>query len=80
MDLNPAKREMFVADYGGLRIVAHNDLSGDFPSKIAPRWRDPSLGKTAYVHATHSVVDWFAYAIWHDGELRRALSLSSDGL
>ena len=26
----------------------------------------------------HSVVDWFAYAIWHDGKLQRSLSLSPD--
>jgi hypothetical protein len=26
----------------------------------------------------HSVVDWFAYAVWIDGQLRRSLSLSPD--
>ena len=26
----------------------------------------------------HSVVDWFAYAIWKDGKLQRSLSLSPD--
>lgn len=26
----------------------------------------------------HSVVDWFAYAIWNEGNLRRSLSLSPD--
>ena len=26
----------------------------------------------------HSVVDWFAYAIWNEGKLRRSLSLSPD--
>lgn len=27
----------------------------------------------------HSVVDWFAYAIWQGGVLRRSLSVSPDG-
>jgi hypothetical protein len=32
-----------------------------------------------YLHAMHSVVDWFAYAIWTgDGELWRSLSVSPD--
>ena len=26
----------------------------------------------------HSTVDWFAYAVWSDGALRRSLSLSPD--
>lgn len=30
-----------------------------------------------YLHAMHSVVDWFAFAVWGpDGKLRRALSVS----
>jgi hypothetical protein len=26
----------------------------------------------------HSVVDWFAFAVWQDGRLKRSLSLSPD--
>ncbi len=26
----------------------------------------------------HSVVDWFAYGVWQDGQLQRALSLNPD--
>jgi hypothetical protein len=26
----------------------------------------------------HSVVDWFAFAVWQDGHLKRSLSLSPD--
>lgn len=32
-----------------------------------------------YLHAMHSVVDWFAFAQWTDGKLIRSLSLSPDG-
>src|SRR5215469_4145357 len=33
--------------------------------------------RSVYVHAMHSVVDWFALGVWGpDGELKRALSVS----
>ena len=77
--LNPPKNQMFVGCYGGLRIVAHYELAIDRPSKVDRRWFDPTLGRTAYVHATHSVVDWFAFGLWRDGRLIRSLSVSPDG-
>src|SRR5262245_15580124 len=77
--LNPPKNQMFVGCYGGLRIVAHYELTIDRPSKVDRRWFDPTLGRTAYVHATHSVVDWFAFGLWRDGRLIRSLSVSPDG-
>jgi hypothetical protein len=40
--------------------------------------RDPALGQRIYLHAMHSTVDWFAYAVWKDGKLQRSLSLSPD--
>ena len=33
---------------------------------------------TAYLHAMHSAVDWFAFALWENGRLVRSLSLSPD--
>ena len=77
-DLNPYDGEIHVADYGGLRIVAHESLGLDDPAQIDPRWIDPSLGRTAFVLGTHSVVDWFAFGLWRDGRLIRALSCNSD--
>ncbi len=76
--LNPGDNEVFVGDYGDLKIIAHHELGVDFLSRIDARWHDPEIGSTAYVHATHSVVDWFAFAIWQQGKLVRALSLSPD--
>ena len=37
-----------------------------------------SVGRsgTVYLHAMHSVVDWFACALWINGQLVRSLSLS----
>lgn len=77
--LNPGKQEVFVGVYGDLKIVAHEDLGGDFPSHVDGNWRSAELGSTTYIHATHSVVDWCAFALWQGGELVRALSVSPDG-
>ncbi|WP_205648587.1 DUF6928 family protein [Acuticoccus kandeliae] len=76
--LYPTKRQVFAGVYGGVRIVAHNDLAKDKPSEIDRRWFDPSLGEYAYVHATHSGVDWLAFGLWHEGRLVRSLSLNPD--
>jgi hypothetical protein len=76
--LNPRDHQVFVGSYGGLRIVAHKELANDYPSQIDPRWLHPSLGRTAYLHATHSVVDFLAFGLWRDGQLIRALSISPD--
>ncbi len=76
--LNPGRRVLMAGDYGSLKIVAHRDLSGDYPSRITPRWTDTDLGKSTYIHATHSVVDWYAFGFWQDGRLQRALSVSTE--
>lgn len=77
--LNPGKREIFVGVYGDLKIIAHEDFSGEFPSRIGKHWHSAELGSTTYVHATHSVVDWCAFGLWNEGTLVRALSVSPDG-
>lgn len=77
--LNPKRHEVFIGVYGDLKIIAHNDFGGDFPSRIDRRWLTSELGSTMYVHATHSVVDWFAFALWKKGRLVRSTSVSPDG-
>lgn len=76
--LNPAEGQLFVGHFGDLRVVAHEELGGDYPSRLSQKWLDPSLGRTAYLHATHSVVDWLAFGLWRNGSLIRALSVSPD--
>lgn len=76
--LNPKKREVFIGVYGKLKIIAHGDFSGDLPSQIDQRWLAPQLGSTVYVHATHSVVDWFAFSLWKEGLLVRSTSVAPD--
>lgn len=76
--LNPDSGEVYAGDYGDLKIAAHDSLGVDRLSQIDPRWYQPELGSTVYVHATHSVSDWCAFAIWEDRKLVRALSVSPD--
>lgn len=74
----PPDDELLIGSFPGLNIIAAKEFGIDHPSKLDSRFLDPSLGRTVYFHAMHSVVDWFAYAIWIDGKLERSLSLSPD--
>jgi hypothetical protein len=60
-------------------VVCAADFALDRPSTLDRRVLDAGEGRTIYLHAMHSVVDWFAFAIWEpDGSLRRSLSVSPD--
>ena len=74
----PPDNELLVGCFPGLNIIAAKEFGIDYPSKLHSRFLDVSLGKTVYLHAMHSVVDWFAYAIWVNGTLERSVSLSPD--
>lgn len=76
VDTYPRGSRVVAGCWPGLRLIAHKGLAIDHPSRtktavIAPRG-------TTILHVTHSVVDWFAYAVWQDGQLQRALSLNPD--
>lgn len=76
---NPAEEEVFAAVWPGATIVCTSRAAVDRPSQVAAQFLKEGVGRTVYVHAMHSVVDWFAYGIWApDGRLRRALSVSAD--
>lgn len=77
--LNPDHGEVFVGVYGDLVIIAHPGLAVDRLSEIDGQWHSLGLGAKTYVHATHSVSDWCAFALWDQGKLVRALSVSPDG-
>jgi hypothetical protein len=73
---NPPDSEVFVGVYDSVRIVAAAEFGIDYPSKLPEKFISP-VGTTT-LHAMHSVVDWFAFAHWQDGQLVRSLSLSPD--
>ena len=85
---NPPDNHVYAACFPGLTAISHQftlppvcsaDAALDQPSELATDFRAEARGRTLYLHAMHSVVDWFAYAIWaSDGHLRRSLSLSPD--
>jgi hypothetical protein len=57
-------------------VVADGSFGIDYPSQL-PEGVRAIVGRSRIVlHAMHSVVDWFAFAIWEDGVLKRSLSLS----
>jgi hypothetical protein len=74
----PPDDEVMVSCFPGVSVVAAADFGIDYPSKLPKQFLDPATQGTAYLHAMHSVVDWFAFAVWKDGSLQRALSLSPD--
>jgi uncharacterized protein DUF6928 len=74
----PPDDELVVGCFPGLSIIAAKEFGIDYPSKLSSSFLDAAAGSTVYLHAMHSVVDWFAYAIWANGKLERSLSLSPD--
>ncbi len=76
---NPPDGEAWATVLEGLAIVCTSRVAGDRPSDIDPAIIGAMPGRTTYVAAMHSVVDWFAFAIWSPtGELVRSLSMSPD--
>lgn len=75
---NPPDNEVYVGSFPGLTIVAAGEFGVDYPSKLPAEYLTAGNANIVYLHAMHSVVDWFAYAIWVNGELQRSLSLSPD--
>jgi hypothetical protein len=74
----PPRRELMIGCFEGVTIVAAKEFGGDRPSRLDPRFIAAAAGRTVYLHAMHSVVDWFAYGVWQQGRLVRALSVAPD--
>lgn len=74
----PKGKNIYIGCFPELSIVAAKEFGIDHPSKLPSSFLNPKYGKTVYLHAMHSVVDWFAYAIWENGKLIRSLSIAPD--
>lgn len=74
----PPDDELHIGCFENLSIIAAKEFAIDNPSKLEPRFLQGPVSEVAYLHAMHSVVDWFAFAVWRDGKLVRSLSLSPD--
>ena len=76
---NPPDGQVYAGCFEGLTVICTSEVALDRPSQLAPRFLAEGKGRTTYLHAMHSVVDWFAYGVWtSDGALVRSLSLSPD--
>jgi hypothetical protein len=79
-ECNPPDNLVYAGCYSGLCILCTGEVAVDLPSRLDRRFLAEAGGRTVYLHTMHSVVDWFAYAIWAgDGTLQRALSVAPDG-
>lgn len=76
----PPGNEIAIGCFPGVSIVAAKEFAIDHPSKLARTFIGAGgPGWTTWLHARHSVVDWFACAHWDaGGKLVRSLSLSPD--
>lgn len=74
----PSGKEIHLGCFEGVAVVAAEEFAIDRPSKLAPRFLECAPFTNIYLHAMHSVVDWFAFAHWKDKKLIRSLSLSPD--
>jgi hypothetical protein len=72
----PPDDELHAGCFPEVSVLAAKEFGIDYPSRLpVPFIRDRG---TVYLHAMHSVVDWFAFAQWTNGQLVRSLSLSPD--
>jgi hypothetical protein len=75
---NPPDDKFVVGCFPGIDIIAAKEFGIDYPSRLEKQFLQPGADRIVYLHAMHSAVDWFAFAIWDHGRLVRSLSLSSD--
>jgi hypothetical protein len=78
LDTSPPGAEIHAGCFPGVSIVAAEEFGNDYPSRLPSSFLMAKPAGNIYLHAMHSVVDWFAYACWVDGKLVRSLSLSPD--
>ncbi len=74
----PPDDEVHIGCFPGVSVIAAKEFGLDYPSKLHQRFIAAGGNGTVTLHAMHSVVDWFAYAMWANGNLMRSLSLSPD--
>jgi hypothetical protein len=74
----PPDDELYAGCCPTVSILAAKEFGIDYPSKLPVSFLSAEKRDTVSLHAMHSVVDWFAFAQWTNGQLVRSLSLSPD--
>jgi len=59
-DTDPPDNEIYLGQFGDVAVVAAREFGIDNPSRIAQHFLTAAPFADAYLHAMHSVVDWFA--------------------
>jgi hypothetical protein len=77
-DTCPRNGELTIGCFPDVTIVAAKEFAIDYPSRLDSMFIDYGGQGSVYMFAMHSVVDWFAFAIWKAGKLQRSLSISPD--
>ncbi|WP_299811274.1 hypothetical protein [uncultured Shewanella sp.] len=75
---SPEEDEIYAGFFNGVFVVAATEFGIDYPTKIPEHFITSEFGSTIQLHAMHSAVDWFAFAVWKNNQIKRALSLSPD--
>lgn len=76
--VDPRGNTIHIGCYGDTTIVCAEGFGIDYPSRLDRHFIEAPFGESAYLLATHSVVDWFAFAIWKEGRLERSFSASPE--
>jgi hypothetical protein len=74
----PDDNDLHIGCFRGVSVIAAKEFGIDYPSTLPKPFITAGGSGKIYLHAMHSVSDWFAYALWSNGTLLRSLSLSPD--
>jgi hypothetical protein len=74
----PPDDELHIGCFPGVTVIAAKEFGIDYPSTLPQAFIEAGGSGKIYLHAMHSVVDWFAFALWSNRGLVRSLSLSPD--
>src|SRR5512140_3562623 len=66
-DSQPDDELIYVGAFSGLTLVCTGIAALDQPAQLPRSVIAAIPASRLYLHAMHSVVDWFAYAMWTDG-------------
>lgn len=77
-DIYPPEGSVYAGSFPGVDVLCDREVMVDYPSQLPAPYHGPGAGRQMILHAYHSVVDWFAYAVWRDGDLVRSLSVNPD--
>jgi len=75
----PPEGIAYAGSFGSADIVCDQEFMLGHPSQLPPHLVALGQRRTLVLHTMHSVVDFFAYALWADGTLVRSLSMALGG-